>query len=203
MQKKPVKVEKSSCFIDVDCFFWTVFWPWLSAYFCLRGLRPAKKQTSTNHGNPLVFVGRKASARFWPTPQRVRNLQHRRAENRYKNASKTEAREATQKSPTIIVLGRKMPPKIDPGGLFLASGAALARQEAARRTKSQDRRCADQPKSGPRARRRYFSPIWRSRLGGINPYLGFTTPDGGGSGPEISWFQLVILYKKEQVRLRK
>jgi len=30
---------------------------------------------------PLVVVGRKASARFWPTPQRVRNLQHRRAEN--------------------------------------------------------------------------------------------------------------------------
>ena len=34
-----------------------MFWPWLSAYSCLRGLRPAKKQTSTNHGKPIGFCG--------------------------------------------------------------------------------------------------------------------------------------------------
>jgi len=53
-----------------------------------------------------------------------------------KHASKTEAREATSKSPIIIVLGKEMHPKMDPGGISLACGAALARQEAARRTKS-------------------------------------------------------------------
>jgi len=42
------KSSKSSCFIDVGCFLGAVFWRWLSAPFCLRGLRPAKKQTSKN-----------------------------------------------------------------------------------------------------------------------------------------------------------
>ena len=136
--------------------FWTVFWPWCSAPFCFRRLRPAKKQTSQNHEKALVFVGRRASSCFWRTAQRVRKFQHRRAEKSWINLSKTEAREATKKSPTIIVLGRKTPPKIDPGGVFLASGAAWARQEAARRTKSQERRGEDQPQSGPGARRRDF-----------------------------------------------
>ena len=50
-----------------------------------------------------------------------------------------------------------MAPKIDPGGLFLASGAALAKQKAARRLKRPKKRSRDQPKTGPRAPRSDFS----------------------------------------------
>ena len=83
-----------------------------------------------------------------------------------------------------------MPPKIDPGGIFLASGAALARPEAARRTFRQCRRGEDQPKSGPGARRRDFRgpkgfafgraksiyPVDLAPLGGVGSG-GFSVPN--------------------------
>ena len=43
-----------------------------------------------------------------------------------------------------------MAPKIDSGGLFLASGGALARQKAARRAKRPEKRSQERPKSNPR-----------------------------------------------------
>ena len=99
--------------------------------------RPAAKQTLKNCIMPFVFTVPEASAHCSRTSRKARILEHRRTEHRQKNAPKNEAREATNKSPKMTVLGSKTAPQINPGGLFFASSSALARQEADRRPKRQ------------------------------------------------------------------
>ena len=63
---------------------------------------------------------------------------------------KTEAREARNKSTLIIAFGGKMAPQITPGGLCLAFGGVLARQEQAEGPKGEKKRprtTQDRPKS--------------------------------------------------------
>ena len=48
-----------------------------------------------------------------------------------------------------------MAPKIDPGGFFLASGGALAREEAARRAQKQDNENKGGPSDHPATARRH------------------------------------------------
>ena len=75
---------KSWIFIDVELFcvaFGACIFLRFLAYFCLLAARPAAQQTLKNDEKPLVFVGRKASARFSLRPEQARILEHRRARN--------------------------------------------------------------------------------------------------------------------------
>ena len=111
----------------------------VSGSFLLACPAPGEEADIENHAKPFVFVGRKASARFWPTLQKVRNLEHRRAENSKKNASKTEAREA-----------KNIVPKS-------AFGEASVDQNKARSQKNDAR-------IGPRAPRSDFQPKSQKKL---------------------------------------
>ena len=101
--------------------------------FLLACPAPGEEADIEKSWKTIGIVGRKASARFWRTPQRVRNLQQRRAENSQKNVSQTEALEATKKSPTILVFEGKWLPKSTPEASFWPPSCLSGlRQEAAK-----------------------------------------------------------------------
>ena len=85
---------------------------------------------------------------------------------------KTKPNEVKHKSPKIIVFGGPKGPNIDPTGLFLAAGGALARQTTPRRGKKHEQRGKKQPKRDLRALQVKF----------LAPLKTDTPPRGGGGG---------------------
>jgi hypothetical protein len=84
--------------------------------------------------------------RFSRAARKDRKRDEKQHRKQHQKASQSERKSNRKKQSKMIIFGAKMAPKIDPGGFFLASGGALARQEAARRAKSK----TNETKGGPR-----------------------------------------------------